>query len=53
VKAARIHKFGLGGDASTDKPIDIAFYAAFEPQEDPVMDEMVAANLRPGRRIEI
>ena len=44
---------GLGWDMSTDKVVDVVFYAAFEPQEDAVLDEIVASDLGKPKSIDI
>ena len=36
---------GLGCDLSTGKTVDVIFYAAFDPHDDAVLDEMVATHL--------
>ncbi len=43
---------GLGWDMSTDKVIDVTYYAAFEPQKSSDMDEIVASHLGQRRPIE-
>ena len=44
---------GIGCDLSTEKPVDVIFYAAFDPQDDAVLDEMVATHLREGKKIKL
>ena len=41
---------GLGCDLSTGKTVDVIFYAAFDPHDDAVLDEMVATHLGKGKK---
>ena len=56
IEKARAEIRGVGWDRLrpvNGTTVDVIFYAAFDPQDDAVLDEMVATHLREGKKIKL